>query len=936
MIRKYFFILFLLLAQVCNAISLKGRVCDFKTHNDVVGATVTLMTLDSTVISYVKASSFWMDGDSQGYTSEFYLEAPNEQNVTYIIKAEMEGYEQTCVNYTLGKIGKNEYQKIVPDIFLKQESKMLNEVVVSSTKVKFYHKGDTIVYNASAFVLAEGSMLDALVRQLPGVEMRDNGDIYHNGKLVENLLLNGKEFFKNKQTMLDNLPTYMVKNIKIYDKSSEKAEFLGLDDPSLKSYVMDVCLKKEYSIGWISNTEAGSGVSDMEKREELPYLGRLFAMRFTDHSSIALYGNANNLNDNRRPGRNDAWKPSDLKEGIKSEQLAGVKYNIDSRDKKWKLGGELNFSHFNSDNATYSNKINYLTTGNNYERINNAESAKNWHIDTSHEFTRTWSGLMLRVRPNISYTCYDNSSNLVSKAFTTDSVINRYNSEGLTKGYSINSELNVNSTVKFNNTSDYLDWKVNANYTEKKDDIFNRYLLYYGDNAEPSNNGYQYYRNKPNQATNAEVELAWNHIIGHGWAVNLKYNSRLKREEQTSSLFLMDKLKEYDEGKIGLLPSVMEYEQCIDSRNSYNKDYVELNQTLTPRIMWHHSDKTGSWYCQATVPMTLSNQKVDYVRGAIDTTLTKNPFIVNIPQAFCEWESKDETKQLFIEYNLKGEAPNILYHINMCDDTDPLNRRLGNDKLNSSYTHQFSCSFYKESQIEQSYYFCYRTVSNAISMGYLYDEFTGIRTYKPCNVNGNFDIEGKNTISFNLDGNKYFNLDFTTTLQHVENVDLIGSAATNQMGRSRVLTEKASEHFILSYERGNNSVKLMANADYKKFHSTREHFKNMNVWDFGYGVTANLVLSCNVQLSTDITMYSRRGYAEPSMNTNDLVWNARLSKSMMKGNLLLMLDGFDILGNLSNKTWLVNGQGRTEIRRNVMPQYGMFHVQYRFNKQPKK
>lgn len=60
--------------------------------------------------------------------------------------------------------------------------------------MKFYTRKDTLVFNADAFQLAEGSMLDALIRQLPGVELKDDGRIYVNGKYVESLLLNGEDF----------------------------------------------------------------------------------------------------------------------------------------------------------------------------------------------------------------------------------------------------------------------------------------------------------------------------------------------------------------------------------------------------------------------------------------------------------------------------------------------------------------------------------------------------------------------------------------------------------------------------------------------------------------------------------------------------------------------------------------------------------------------
>jgi len=72
------------------------------------------------------------------------------------------------------------------------------------------------------------------------------------------------------------------------------------------------------------------------------------------------------------------------------------------------------------------------------------------------------------------------------------------------------------------------------------------------------------------------------------------------------------------------------------------------------------------------------------------------------------------------------------------------------------------------------------------------------------------------------------------------------------------------------------------------------------------------------------------------MNTNELVWNARLAKRYLHGNLVFMVDGFDILGNLSNVRRVLNGQGRTESYYNVIPRYVMLHAVYRLNIQPKK
>lgn len=99
---------------------------------------------------------------------------------------------------------------------------MLDEVTVTSSVVQIINKGDTIQFNAEAFELAEGSMLSSLVKKLPGVELRDNGQIYVNGRFVDKLLLNGKDFFNgDKMVLLQNLPAYTVKNVQVYQQDKK-------------------------------------------------------------------------------------------------------------------------------------------------------------------------------------------------------------------------------------------------------------------------------------------------------------------------------------------------------------------------------------------------------------------------------------------------------------------------------------------------------------------------------------------------------------------------------------------------------------------------------------------------------------------------------------------------------------------------------------------
>ncbi|MBR6630241.1 MAG: hypothetical protein IKL03_09870, partial [Bacteroidaceae bacterium] len=252
--------LLLLLATFAHAndmLTLRGKVIDNRTRKDLVGATVQILSADSTFIAGCMAQCDWIDGNEKWQTADFTLNIPKQEG-TYILRTDFLGYETSYITLSLNTLGRREYNRDLPPIYMKEKPKELGEVTVSASKVTFYYKGDTVVYNADAFVVSEGSMLDAIISQMPGVELRSNGDIYHNGRKVENLLLNDKEFFRgDNRVMLDNLPSYTVKQIKVYDKLGDLSEFLGQELIGDKQYVMDVQLKKEYNEGWIANAEVG-------------------------------------------------------------------------------------------------------------------------------------------------------------------------------------------------------------------------------------------------------------------------------------------------------------------------------------------------------------------------------------------------------------------------------------------------------------------------------------------------------------------------------------------------------------------------------------------------------------------------------------------------------------------------------------------------------
>lgn len=332
----------------------------------------------------------------------------------FILTVSMDGYFPYSDTITI-KPFRGTMNQHLPTVFLRPipKSHSLGGVMVKATKVKFLYKGDTLVYNADAFNTAEGSMLDALIRQLPGVELKDDGQIFVNGRLVESLLLNGKPFFHgNNQIMLDNLPAYMVKDVKVYEREHEWNQLTGIRD-QMKEYVMDVGLKKEYQIGWIGNVEGGLGTKDR-------YLGRLFALRFTPQSRLALYGNINNLNDNRKPGENTNWTPDKMPSGLQATKKGGIDYRVEDRYGKYTVSGNAEASYINTDNKTRTTTETYLTGASQYGRNENINKSSNFSLSTYHNlfyYLAKDHSTNINIVPSASYNHFDRRGSYVNALF---------------------------------------------------------------------------------------------------------------------------------------------------------------------------------------------------------------------------------------------------------------------------------------------------------------------------------------------------------------------------------------------------------------------------------------------------------------------------------------------------------------------------------------
>ena len=945
-----------------DSIYIKGKVLDKLTHVQLPGSLVEILNAkDSSVVNSKEAYVSVVNGNEQKEEAEYEINVPRKAG-KYILRVTKSGYDTAFLDLIIDKIQNRAYKIDVSPIYLAPlKSVNLADVEVKATRVKFYHKGDTLVYNADAFQLAEGSMLDALIRQLPGAELRKNGQIYVNGKFVENLLLNGKDFFKGDNTvMLENLPNYMVSSINVYDKLGENSKFTGHEMAGDKQFVMDVKLKKQYSVGWMGNVEAGEGTKER-------YLARLFAMRFTDHSRVAIYGNLNNLNDSREPGEDDNWTPSDLTGGLIEQQFGGVDYYVEERDGKYQLNGNAQVKHSGTNSDIHTNRTNFLAGGDTYDRMLNSNRNHEFSVNTEHRFYFEGKKANLELLPMLSYRKNDNTTNYSSLTLTKDfsnygktqldslfskklgteflkNALNRNIQEGKLKGHSLETGMSASSTLKFKNSPDNLTFFVSGNYKDEKEERFDHNLVEYytkGTSGVTSDYRNRYFDNQPERSYHLTGKVTYTYVSGKWYTLFLSYKYDRKFKSSHSSLFRLEQLDGWGENSqygLGVLPSTAAYLNTIDALNSYRSRQYEDKHTVEPFLNWQVKTKGGKWSGQFVLPVSYQTNTMHYQRGDVDTTFTKHHVLLNIYSTYAQWASKDKTKNFKLSYELTSKVPDMNRYVTIHDTTDPLNITLGNPDLTSTYHHQVVSSYTKmlpEKQMLLGIEGVYKVTTNEVAMGYTYDKATGVRTFKPDNVNGNW--EGNLTLALFTPINKKKNLmlRFMAGPTYNHSVDLIGLAGA-PTSRSIVKTAGIYEQIELGWKIGKqNSITFKSNGNWGHTSSSRQDFQSFSATDLSNGLIAQFQLPWKLQLGTDMTLYTRRGYANKEMNTDDFVWNARLSRPFFKGKLLAIVDGFDMLGQLSNVTRVMNAQAITETYSNVIPRYVMFHLVYRFQKSAK-
>ena len=1000
--KRKFLLLLCMMATTMGALAqnfvVGGCVQEQKSKKPVEFASVALLRTDSTA---VVASST----DEAG----FFTLRPKEAG-KYIVKVTYIGSTPLTSNVELTA----EKDSIhLGTLLMTSTDNMLGTATVSATASRVEQKGDTTMFNAAAYRVPEGSTLENLVKQLPGVEVGDDGTIKWNGKTVSEFLINGKDFFKgDTKTAMKNLPTELVSKIKAYDKKSDYTEQTGIDDGE-ETTVLDIATKRQLNESWVTNVDLAYGNHDR-------YSGRFFASRFTDRTRVTAFGSANNTNDRGFGGPRGFGGGGS---GLVATKNAGLDFSWENGRKKreagrLELGGNVRYSHTSSDTQSKTNSETFLTSGTKNSFANSASHSIGSSTSVNSSFRLQWSPdsmTNITFRPSYSYSESHNSGQSKSATFNDDpysidgmfspldsifaqSVAERNpllyammvntNSRlslGDSKNHNVSGSLNA--VRRLGTSGRNISLRLKAGYSKSESNSFAISNINYNPTSGRTGSFLNQYSTSPSKNWNYSARLGYVEPLGKNWFVETEYQFSYKYSDSNRSRYNLNELGNdpyssmwggqfaaYGDSinfpAIGSLPNidgVLNYVR--DLNNSQYATYKYYNHTATLGV--RYNTKTTNF--NADVDFNPERTRMAYNRPGqnIDTLITRNVFKVS-PQMRYRYRFS-QTNMLDIRYRGSSSQPSMTDLLAVVDDSNPLNISMGNPGLKPSWNNNLRIHYHGYNPTLQQGIMTgidFSQTSNSISNRMVYDEATGVRYVRPDNINGNWNARGMFMFNSAIGSKKLFNVSTFTNVSYDNAVGYVsrfttaGNTSATQSTYALLATPDASaatdhsydyysrifdqaqassqknttrtwafdEHLRAAYRASWFDFGLLGRVNYQHARASVQDNANMDTWNFAYGADANVNLSFGLSLSTDIRMTSRRGYSDASMNTNELIWNAQIAQSFLKGKAAtISVQFYDILHKQSNVSRTLSATQRTDSWNNAINSYFMVHFIYKLN-----
>ncbi|MGL4851113.1 MAG: TonB-dependent receptor [Phocaeicola sp.] len=931
--KKFLFVLLLAFvgvtiskAQNAKPITVSGSVIDGDDKTAVGQATVQLLSLPDSTMAV---------GNVTNNNGHFSIHA---HPGNYVLKISFVGYHS--LENPL-KLERSKPTVNLGTLVLKSDAIMLGEAVVVAEAPQVTVVEDTLMYNSSAYRTPEGAMLEELVKKLPGAEVDDDGNIKINGKDISKIMVDGKEFFGGDvKTGLKNLPVEMVDKLKTYDRKSDLARITGIDDGEEET-VLDLSVKKGMNQGWFGNVDLAAGTEDR-------YSGKMMINHFRDKTQLSIIASGNNVNDQGFSGGGGGprWRQAN---GLNATKMLGANFATESA--KLEMGGSVRYNYRDADVISTNSSERFLQSGNSFSNSNNKNRTKT--DDVNADFRMEWkpdSMTNIIFRPNFTYGRSNGHSQSESGMFNSDPYeivanpndylnfdvtdvndplkeirVNASNDGSMSETKSVSGNATLQLNRKLNSKGRNITFRGRFGFGNNENDQYTDSETRYYQLTNSLGGDSILYRNQftttPTKNYNYSAQVTYSEPLGKATFLLLSYEFQYKKTESERSTY--DLGREWD--LENPLPSGYE-NQLVDSlsRDAYY-DYYNHDISMGLRFIREKSQLNIGFSLQP------QNTRLTYKRGEVmgDTVRTVINFAPRVDYRF----RFSKVSQLRVTYNGRNSQPSMENLLPIVDNSNPLNIRIGNPGLLPSFTHQmraFYNTYNPEKQQGMNAHLSLSATQNAISNSTIFNEETGGRTTTPQNIDGNwnaFAMYGFNTAL----RNKKFTINSFLRARYQNQVAFLYNNETHVDDRNRSTNLVLAENLNASYRNKWFELSLLGSVEYNWERNKLRPDNNQEPYTFSYGASTNITLPWKTTVSTNFTNQSRRGYNDSSMNRNELIWNAQIAQSLLKGAATVSFEMYDILKQQSNITRSLTADMRTVTQYNAINSYCMVHFIYRLN-----
>ncbi|WP_428662930.1 TonB-dependent receptor domain-containing protein [Runella sp.] len=925
-------------SNAAGTVEVKGRLVDANDKSPLIGANVILInSTDST-------KRFGVVADTAGV---FVFRSVPKDN--YRMIASFLGY----ITYNQ----RINFRRVSPDlgiISLKTDAQLLKDVVIKGVAERVVQKGDTTVYNASAFKTNRDANAQDLIEKMPNITI-ENGQVKAQGENVQKVTVDGREFFGDDATLaLKNLPAEVIDKIQVFDRLSDQAQFTGFDDGQTTKTI-NIVTRSDRNNGQFGKIYAGYGTDGR-------YMVGGSTNYFKKDTRISLIGMSNNVNQqnfasedllgvlgssgsgapgggnrgggaggggNRGGGGNTGGGGGNFgggnasgnflsgqQGGINKTHALGLNYS-DNWGKKWKVSGSYFFNDANNNNQSELARTFFTTQGPGQlynEDYFSSNNNTNHRLNARLEYTLNTKNSII-ITPRISFQGNTAYSSLLGANSINAAAI----SQTQTQKTSTNNGNNFGNTILWRHRFGKIGRTLSVGLTTSTNDRTGESSL---------NSIVNYYTRKTADSLQITDQRTDTKANGYTVSSNISLTENVGRGGQLQLNYTPSYTKNYSDRK------TYNYNQ---STSEYSTPDLRLSNEFDNTYI---TNRIGGSY-RLRIKKTMVTAEVNYQNAQLSGKQNyplefkiDRTFNNILPSAMIMYRGSDG-KSLRVNYRTSTNAPSISQLQNVVDNSNPLFLKTGNPNLKQEYNHNMAIRYgFTNAKNARSFFINLNgsfTQDNISTATYIATRDTtvggfplnrGSQFSQPVNVNGNWNVRSFITYGLpvqSLKSNLNFNLGtgYTRTMGLINNVQ--NTSNTHSITGGLVLSSNISEELDFT---------VSVNGNYNTVTNTLQPALNGTYYYQNSNVRLNWLTKAGFFLNTNLnhTFYTGLGQ---DFNLNFTLWNAAVGYKFLKKQAgELKLSTFDVLGQNNSISRTVTETYIEDLQTRVLQRYYMLTFTY--------